>query len=129
VREKRGQCALQFATQTAGGRDAAGAAAETLDQGKVRFGHTQQRAETDPLRRLRQRQTAVAPAHRLQITVAGQQIGHLHQVIARDAEYLRGLVDGDQPLRLRRRVHQHTQCVVGKLGQAHGCRRGEKMRV
>jgi hypothetical protein len=68
----------------------------------------------------RQHQAAGTAAHALEEILPDQEIGDLHQMGPRNVMGGRGLLDGNQPLRMCRREDQQPQRIFAELGQTHG---------
>ena len=94
-------------------------APETFDQGKIGLRSPQHLAQPDLRRSLSNRQAAGTASNRPQKPGAGQLVGHLHQVRARNPVDLGGFLDGDQLTVPGRSVQEHAERVVGKIRQSH----------
>lgn len=96
-----------------------GATAQALHHGQIGFCIAHQLAQIDIFRSTRQPHPAIFPALRLNPAAFGQQVGDFHQVGLGNLVVLGNFRDGAKPVFVLAQIHQLTQSVVGKVGQAH----------
>lgn len=111
--DERAQSFVQHAGQTAVFCDGALVAGnEAFDKPEIGLGRAHHGSEIDVLRRLRQRESTGSASDALDVAGARQDVDHLHQMGARDAVGLGGLLDGNEAVADNGRIDEHAESII-----------------